>query len=438
MAPPALPAYGRVVIQAPASRRGQVLLTTGALIERIFYLANEDNPRHRPLNPPLVGDLAAIIGCVCLFGMTFSLYTPLLSLILEARGASRTLIGSLAMAPALGVILGSFFVPLCLQKVGGRGLLLAGVIIEIVLILFLMSSDSFGWWFAIRFLGGFSGTIVFVVSETWLNEVTPDAIRGRVIGLYNTMLALSFAIGPLILSLTGIRGLLPFIVGVGLMLVAAVPLFVVRRYEPGPRENSSFGIIGFTRVAPLLVMACFVVAFKEMASVGLLPVYGVRSGLSESMSALMLFYAAVGGAVLQFPIGWLSDHFNRVAVMAVCGVAGIAGAVVLPFVVGVPWLLWLTLFLWMGLFAGVYTIALTLAGQWFRGMDLATAMASFGVFWGLGGLAGPMLSGYCMDLWNPHGLPLALGLAGLCFVIMTVVPSLRAPPRTLTASRVAP
>ncbi len=65
MAPPALPVYGRVVIQAPASRRGQVLLTTGALIERIFYLANEDNPRHRPLNPPLVGDLAAIIGCVC-------------------------------------------------------------------------------------------------------------------------------------------------------------------------------------------------------------------------------------------------------------------------------------------------------------------------------------------------------------------------------------
>ena len=185
-------------------------------------------------------------------------------------------------------------------------------------------------------------------------------------------------------------------------------------------------------------MACFVVAFKEMASVGLLPVYGVRSGLSESMSALMLFYAAVGGAVLQFPIGWLSDHFNRVAVMAVCGVAGIAGAVVLPFVVAVPWLLWLTLFLWMGLFAGVYTVALTLAGQWFRGMDLATAMASFGVFWGLGGLAGPLLSGYCMDLWNPHGLPLALGLAGLCFVIVTVVPSLRAPPRTLTASRVAP
>ena len=401
-------------------------------------LAHEKSPRHRVLNRLLVGDLAAIIGCVCLFGMTFSLYTPLLSLILEARGTSSTLIGSLAMAPALGVILGSFCVPLCLRKVGGRALLLVGVIVEIVLILLLMSSDSYGWWFAIRFLGGFSGAIVFTVSEAWLNEITPESVRGRVVGMYNTVLALSFAIGPLILSLTGIQGLLPFLVGVGLMLVAAIPLFVVRRYEPGLRENPSFGIISFTRIAPLLVIACFVVAFKEMGSVGLLPVYGIRSGLTESMSALMLFYAALGGAVMQFPIGWLADHFNRFAVMVVCAVAGIVGAVALPFVVAVPWLLWLTLFLWMGLFAGIYTIALTLAGQWFRGMDLATAMASFGVFWGVGGLAGPVLSGYFMDLWDPHGLPLALGLAGLLFVILAGIPALRAAPGKKAQLRTAP
>ncbi|GIT47930.1 MAG: hypothetical protein Ct9H300mP13_7260 [Gammaproteobacteria bacterium] len=75
-------------------------------------------------------------------------------------------------------------------------------------------------WFVIRFLGGFSGGIVFVVSETWLNEITPESLRGRVIGLYNTMLGLSFAIGPLVLSMTGIEGHLPFLIGIGLMSIA--------------------------------------------------------------------------------------------------------------------------------------------------------------------------------------------------------------------------
>lgn len=397
------------------------------------HLPIDDRFRHRAR----LLALASVIGCVCLFGMTFSLYSPLLSLILEQRGASSSLIGSLAMVPSLGVILGSFFVPLCLKRAGGRVLLLLGVIIEILLIVWLMSTGDLLSWFVIRFLGGFSGGIVFVVSDTWLSEITPEAVRGRVIGMYNTMLALSFAIGPLILSVTGIHGQLPFLVGIGLMSLAVVPLLLVQSYSPSTREKPPFNIISFTRIAPLLVIACFVVAFKDMAGVGLLPVYGVRSGLTESVAALMLFFASLGGAVLQFPIGWAADHFNRVGVMATCGVVGVIGAIALPYVVGIPWLLSLTLFLWMGFFAGVYTVALTLAGQWFRGIELATAIASFGVFWGIGGLAGPLMAGYAMDLWGPHGLPLVLGLAAVAFVAMCMVPRWRKAPQIVSAVRSA-
>ena len=123
---------------------------------------------------------------------------------------------------------------------------------------------------------------------------------------------------------------------------------LVNSYSPDGLEPPTFNILSFVRVAPLLVIACFVVALKEMASIGLLPVYGIRSGLTEATAALMLFFAAIGGAVLQFPIGWFGDYFSRVGVMVVCGLIGIAGAVVLPFVVMVPWLLFLTLFVWMG------------------------------------------------------------------------------------------
>ena len=99
--------------------------------------------------------LISVIGCICLFGMTFSIYSPLLSLLLEQRGASNFLIGSLATIPASGVMLSSFFVPYFVKMAGGRKLLLVGVFVEILLIIWLMLTDKLLAWFVIRFLGGF-------------------------------------------------------------------------------------------------------------------------------------------------------------------------------------------------------------------------------------------------------------------------------------------
>ena len=362
--------------------------------------------------------LAALIGCLSIYGITFSLYTPLLSLILEARGASSTLIGALAMIASAGIIIGSFAVPRLMRHLEGRSLLLGGVVFEIVLIFALMSTNSIVAWFVIRFLGGLVGSVLFVVTETWMIEITPREHHGRVMGFYNTTLALSFALGPLILSVTGTQGTLPFLVGIGLMVLAGLPVLWAGRYAPASSGKPGFGVVSFAFVAPLLALACFVVAFMELATTSLIPIYGLRVGMTESSATLMLFFGAAGGALLQFPIGWAADHFDPRKVLVACALAGLVCAAAWPFSVGVPFLLWTTLFLWWGLFAGVYTVAMILAGQWFSGVELATAMASFGVFWGVGAFVGPLVGGVSMDLWDPYGLPLTLVIvAGLFFVL---------------------
>ena len=373
--------------------------------------------------------LAALIGCVSIYGITISLFTPLLSLILEGRTGSSTLIGGLAMMAPLGVILGSIFVPRCLQMFSGRRLLLIAIGFEIFLIFLLLAVNDLASWFVIRFFMGVTGSVLFIVSESWMAEITPDATRGRVMGLYNTALASSFAIGPLILTMTGANGVLPFLSGIVLMALAALPLVLAGRYLPESSGKASFNVLSFFRVAPLLVFGCIVVAFKDMAATSLLPVYGVRSGLTESLAVLMLFFGALGGAVLQIPIGWLADHYNRLWVLSSCGIFGMLGAAALPFVVMIPWLLCLVVFLWMGFFAGIYTVVMTLAGQWCRGPELATAMAAFGVFWGLGGVAGPLVSGVAMDLWNPHGLPAVFLGVAVVFVAVSLWPRWRHPAR---------
>jgi len=372
-------------------------------------------------NYELAVTLAALIGCLSIYGITFSLYTPLLSLILEARGASSTLIGALAMIASAGIIIGSFAVPRLMRHLEGRSLLLGGVVFEIVLIFALMSTQSIVAWFVIRFLGGLVGSVLFVVTETWMLEITPREHHGRVMGFYNTTLALSFALGPLILSVTGTQGTLPFLVGIVLMGMAGLPVLWAGRYAPASSGKPGFGVVSFAFVAPLLALACFVVAFMELATTSLIPIYGLRVGMTESSATLMLFFGAAGGALLQFPIGWAADHFDPRKVLVACALAGLVCAAAWPFSVGVPFLLWTTLFLWWGLFAGVYTVAMILAGQWFSGVELATAMAAFGVFWGVGAFVGPMVGGASMDLWDPYGLPLTLVIVAGVFVVFSLL-----------------
>mgnify|MGYP003949385081 FL=1 len=372
-------------------------------------------------NYELAVTLAALIGCLSIYGITFSLYTPLLSLILEARGVSSTLIGALAMIASAGIIIGSFAVPRFMRHLEGRSLLLGGVVFEIVLIFALMSTQSIVAWFVIRFLGGLVGSVLFVVTETWMIEITPREHHGRVMGFYNTTLALSFALGPLILSVTGTQGTLPFLVGIGLMGMAGLPVLWAGRYAPASSGKPGFGVVSFAFVAPLLALACFVVAFMELATTSLIPIYGLRVGMTESSATLMLFFGAAGGALLQFPIGWAADHFDPRKVLVACALAGLVCAAAWPFSVGVPFLLWTTLFLWWGLFAGVYTVAMILAGQWFSGVELATAMAAFGVFWGVGAFVGPMVGGASMDLWDPYGLPLTLVIVAGVFVVFSLL-----------------
>ena len=366
--------------------------------------------------------MAALIGCISIYGITSSLLTPLISIILEHKKVNTTIIGGMAMIAPAGLILGAFFVSRIMRNSVGRILLISGIVFEIVLIISLINTQSIALWFLIRFLGGFADSILFVVTETWLMEITPRGKRGRIMGFYNSIMMMSFALGPLILTFSGSRGNLPFLICITLMIFAAFPLLWTGRYLPTTIDPPSFNIIGFTFVAPLLALACFVVAFQDLAITSLMPVYGLRVGMSESSATLMLFFGVAGGALLQFPIGWAADKLGAKRLLVACSFVGLIGTLVWPFVLPNTFLLWTTLFLWWGLFSGVSTISMILAGNWFKGSELSMAMAAFGVFWGIGAFVGPFTSGAMMDIWNPHGFPITLITVSVIFLIVSLFP----------------
>ena len=362
--------------------------------------------------------LAAVIACVAIYGITTGLTQPLLALILESRGTGRSVIGLVSAMPAIAMIVFAPHLPRVVAAVGMRPFLAVCIVGDAALFLLLPVFDSVTAWLLLRCLMGFTVAGLFIASETWINEVATDDIRGRVSGLYNTILAGSLALGPLVIPITGIEGWAPFLVGAGLVLLAAIPLAWARDAMPRLQGKAAFSIGRFVFIAPVLCCAIALMAWKDSVLMSLLPVYGVSSGLSPPTAAVMLTVLGAGALCMQMPIGWLADRLDRYRLLMACAAGGLAGALLLPLAVHAGAWLWPVLFFWGGLFAGIYTLAMAIVGQRFRGPDLVTANAAFGLLWGVGSLLGPPAAGAAMDLQGPNGLVLALALAVLAFLAL--------------------
>jgi MFS family permease len=143
-----------------------------------------------------------------------------------------------------------------------------------------------------------------------------------------------------------------------------------------------------------------------------------------------LLVAALGlGNMLLVPLlGWLADKVDRRKVMILCGAVGLVGACLLPLTNGAGWPALALIFVWGGFIAGLYAVGLAHLGSSFKGGELAAANAAFAIIYAMGVLIGPSLGGIGMDLWNPHGLPVVLGLISAALVLVVAI-------RTATIAR---
>ena len=120
-------------------------------------------------------------------------------------------------------------------------------------------------YLALRFLLGVSDTGVFIISETWINQLAPRRSRGRVVGLYATSLSAGFAAGPLILSATGVEGMTPFAIAAGLGAISILIVLAIRAATPGISHGRAASPLAFARLAPTLLIAIAVYAFWDAA-----------------------------------------------------------------------------------------------------------------------------------------------------------------------------
>jgi MFS family permease len=138
---------------------------------------------------------------------------PALSLILEARGYSDDVIGlNAAMSPA-GILLSSTIIPPLARRFGARNVALWAAFASALLILGYKVFPSLGAWFVLRLVHGVMISTLFVLSEVWIVRYAAGRHRGKIVAIYASVLAASFAAGPALIAWIGIEGWLPFLIG---------------------------------------------------------------------------------------------------------------------------------------------------------------------------------------------------------------------------------
>lgn len=365
--------------------------------------------------------LIAAVSAITAVGIAIGLGLPLLSIILEKRGIPSTLIGLNSAMAGIAAMIAAPVTTRLAHDFGVARTMLCAVVISAVSALGFYYADAFWMWFPLRFAFHGATTTLFILSEFWINATAPPSRRGLVLGIYATVLSLGFAAGPLLFSLLGSDGILPFAVGAVAILLAAIPIFVARHESPVLDEKPQRHFLRYIFLVPTATAAVFVFGAVEAGGLSLFPIYATRLAFTESQAALLLTVMGIGNMVFQIPLGMLSDRLkDRRPLLTLMAVVGLCGSLALPWLAESWALMAVVLLFWGGCVSGLYTVGLSHLGSRLTGADLAAANAAFVFCYAVGTVAGPQAIGVAIDTMGNDGFAWAIAGFFLLYVLISL------------------
>jgi MFS family permease len=357
--------------------------------------------------------LAAAILTVATVGVTLSGIAPLLSLNLEHQGVDPAWNGLMGAIPSLAMISVSPFIPQIVRCLGAAQAIYASSMLAFAITLLFPFVDYLPAWFVMRFFMALGMGVALVISETWVNALAPAEKRGTVMGIYTSVFCIGLATGTLLISFVGSEGTTPFAVCAAFLPSPDPTAIANRSGAPDFRHHPPMPLRQAFAQAPLVMFATLICGAVWISILALLPVYGVRSGMIQGQALFLLTAYVVGNIGFQIPFGRLLDRWSAPLILAACGIFQLLGAVTLPLVVREGALAWPVLAMWGATLGAVYTTALTMLGRTFTTEQLTGASSAQSLAFEIGAVSGPLLAGIGMRAWNPDGMLIVIGAAGM-------------------------
>ncbi len=227
------------------------------------------------------------------------------------EGFSPSLIGFMGTAYFAGFLLGCVAIPRLLQSVGHiRTFAALAAIAASGTIAMVLWIDPL-WWIVVRMILGFCFSGLFTTVDSWINSSVANNDRGRVLSLYRLIDLACVTGGQFLLPVYGTSGFTLFGIIAIFVCLSLVPVSLADRSNPTPPETYQFDLAKIWRLSPMASIGCIAIGMTNSSFRLVGPIYAQDIGLSITSVATFMSAGIIGGAVLQYPLGWWSDRYDR-------------------------------------------------------------------------------------------------------------------------------
>ncbi|RVU86436.1 MFS transporter [Leucothrix sargassi] len=339
------------------------------------------------------------------------------------EGFSASTTGWIMTAFYIGFLAGSLLTGKLIREVGHirvfaalASLASTAVLVQILFI------DPF-MWIIMRLVTGFCFAGVYVVVESWLNARSDNESRGRILSLYMIVSYAGLAGGQLLFKVADPTAMSLFLLSSILLSLALIPLLISRVTAPVEEESESMSVLKLLKISPAGVASITLTSMVSGIVFGMGAVFAANAGMSISQTALFMSVFIAMGAIAQWPVGWVSDNFDRrLVIIALCAISGVL--ILLLCQIDPKSFLFVAVF---GLFGAaalpVYSLSVAHTNDRLKPQQMTSASSTMVLFSGLGAAAGPITVGYLstsfgnvMFLVYLGGIHLVLGLVVLYYV----------------------
>lgn len=363
---------------------------------------------------------AILLSFGCLY-LANGLFNTLLGIRMRLEGFSTQTAGIIMACYFTGLLLSALFAVKVIARVGHmRTFAIFASIISASALLHNMYVDPV-FWAGVRLISGFCIGTILIVIESWLNDRSSNAIRGRVFSFYMITTYAGIGLGQFALPLADPQSFFLYSLISIFFSLALIPVLSSNAAVPRPTEPAKFSVIELYRTSPLALVGTLTASMCNASFYSLGPVFAHDLNFSLHQTSYFIAAGVFGGLVSQWPIGKLSDMFDRrkLMVLIACFTLVLSYLIFIFADSGAEKLILFSFFYGACAFV-TYSLCVAHANDFTPEEKRVQIASSFLFVYGVGAIAGPLLSSFVMNLYGAASLFVFISIVTAMFLLYSI------------------
>ncbi len=349
--------------------------------------------------------IALFLSCFILF-LGNGLINVLLPVRMGLNAVSTDAIGLVLSLYFVGMFIGALYSKTLIKRAGHIRMFAGCVSLGAISILMCSIFDDSLVWGAMRIVLGFCNACAFSAMESWLSDSSTKQTRGQILGAYNAVVLAGLFGGQFFMNIANPADTTLFVIGGMLLCAAVIPVSLSRNPGPVIEEVQPMSLLALYKVSPLGVVSCLIAGLIYSALFNLLPVFAKDFGITGLQLSIYMGGAISGAFLLQFPIGYFSDHFDRrIILLILLVVSTVTAYFVTVFAASHSFAVTLGFTaLTSGIIACLYPLSISQVFDQLEPNEMVSAMGSLILAFATGGILGPYSASLVMDYFDSAAL----------------------------------